>query len=385
MPVPNTFANATTSIPLSQLDQNFATAITLGNTAIQLGNTVTTLNNMTLANVTVSTGNVSFTQGTIGGNVVINTTGTANTGNLSVTGTLSSTGSITTTGGQIYVRGTGSSQNYEYEIGNDDTFVQQYASRNSGVSKGYKWYTSNTGASLRMTLDSTGLAVTGTINATSNINLANNTNLRALNTDGSTYHNLIGLTQGSPTNQIGIGDTTRDIYLLGKTAVAGALSSTDMASLAKITTSADCGLAASGTGRIGGLAAYGLQLTGQGSSYDIIFTNKGGSTAGYVATGATTITTSSDERLKENFKPIENAVQIINNLRTVTGNYKSDPDRTVAFLIAQDLDEHFPPAVDKSDPDSWGVNYNWTVPLMMAAIKELNAKVAALEAKNAQV
>ena len=54
MPVPNTFASATTSIPLSQLDQNFATTITLGNTAIQLGNTVTTLNNMTQANVTVT-------------------------------------------------------------------------------------------------------------------------------------------------------------------------------------------------------------------------------------------------------------------------------------------------------------------------------------------
>jgi hypothetical protein len=56
MPVPNTFANATTSIPLSQLDTNFATAITLGNTAIQLGNTVTTLNNMTFANVTITSG-----------------------------------------------------------------------------------------------------------------------------------------------------------------------------------------------------------------------------------------------------------------------------------------------------------------------------------------
>jgi hypothetical protein len=54
MPVPNTFASATTSIPLSQLDANFATPITLGNTAIQLGNTVTTLNNMTLANVTIN-------------------------------------------------------------------------------------------------------------------------------------------------------------------------------------------------------------------------------------------------------------------------------------------------------------------------------------------
>jgi hypothetical protein len=63
MAVPYTFGSATTSIPLSQLDSNFATTITLGNTAIQLGNTVTTLNNMTLANVTISSGtsNVSST------------------------------------------------------------------------------------------------------------------------------------------------------------------------------------------------------------------------------------------------------------------------------------------------------------------------------------
>lgn len=67
MPVPNTFANATTSIPLSQLDTNFATAITLGNTAIQLGNTVSTLNNMTLANVTISSGTVTVANVTVTG------------------------------------------------------------------------------------------------------------------------------------------------------------------------------------------------------------------------------------------------------------------------------------------------------------------------------
>ena len=54
MAVPYTFGSATSAIPLSQLDSNFATTITLGNTAIQLGNTVTTLYNMTLTNVTIS-------------------------------------------------------------------------------------------------------------------------------------------------------------------------------------------------------------------------------------------------------------------------------------------------------------------------------------------
>lgn len=54
MAVPYTFANATTSIPLSQLDTNFATAITLGNTAVYLGNTVTTLGNVTMTGSTLN-------------------------------------------------------------------------------------------------------------------------------------------------------------------------------------------------------------------------------------------------------------------------------------------------------------------------------------------
>ena len=55
MAVPYTFGTATASIPLSNLDSNFATTITLGNTAIQLGNTVTTLNNMTLVTPALGT------------------------------------------------------------------------------------------------------------------------------------------------------------------------------------------------------------------------------------------------------------------------------------------------------------------------------------------
>jgi len=65
MAVPYTFGSATAAIPLSQLDSNFATTITLGNTAVQLGNTVTTLNNMTLINATVSSGNVTVTNANV--------------------------------------------------------------------------------------------------------------------------------------------------------------------------------------------------------------------------------------------------------------------------------------------------------------------------------
>jgi len=52
--VPYTFANASTSIPLSQLDSNFQTPVTIGNASVALGNTITTIGNVTLANATIS-------------------------------------------------------------------------------------------------------------------------------------------------------------------------------------------------------------------------------------------------------------------------------------------------------------------------------------------
>ena len=51
--VPYVFGNATTSIPLTNLDANFNTGLTIGNTTVGLGNTVTTLGNVTLNNVNI--------------------------------------------------------------------------------------------------------------------------------------------------------------------------------------------------------------------------------------------------------------------------------------------------------------------------------------------
>jgi len=61
MAVPYTFGSATSSIPLSQLDSNFATGITLGNTTVYLGNTTTSFGNVTLTNVTISSVSTAIT------------------------------------------------------------------------------------------------------------------------------------------------------------------------------------------------------------------------------------------------------------------------------------------------------------------------------------
>jgi hypothetical protein len=79
MPVNYTFANAATTIPLAQLDSNFATPITLGNTSIQLGNSVSTLNNLTLSNVTITSGNIAFAiPATSGGTGIVSPGSTGN-------------------------------------------------------------------------------------------------------------------------------------------------------------------------------------------------------------------------------------------------------------------------------------------------------------------
>lgn len=88
MAVPYTFAGATSAIPLAQLDSNFATTITLGNTAIQLGNTVSTLNNMTFANVTINSVSTPITAAQGGTGLVTITANGVMVGN--------GTGSITT-------------------------------------------------------------------------------------------------------------------------------------------------------------------------------------------------------------------------------------------------------------------------------------------------
>lgn len=92
MAVPYTFGSATSSIPLSQLDSNFATTITLGNTAIQLGNTVTTLNNMTYANVTISSVATTFPN-----NFLSNSTATLGNTTVTLGSTTSSVGNLTVT------------------------------------------------------------------------------------------------------------------------------------------------------------------------------------------------------------------------------------------------------------------------------------------------
>jgi hypothetical protein len=104
----------------------------------------------------------------------------------------------------------------------------------------------------------------------------------------------------------------------------------------------------------------------------------------YIDNGGTSWGAYSDERIKDIIEPISNAVEKVSSLRAVIGKYKTDEqNKRRAFLIAQDVQKVLPEAVTEADDElkTLGLQYTEVIPLLVASIKELNAKVEALEAK----
>jgi hypothetical protein len=197
-------------------------------------------------------------------------------------------------------------------------------------------------------------------------------------------------------------------YIVGDGRSSGYLSfSTNNAERARIDnsgnllvgTASTIGASAAGTTHINGGANNGneapLYLRNQystaGHYWKVGPTNNAGfiiyndsNTGQYQTYGATSWTSSSDERLKTNLIPIQNALQKVSTLRAVTGRYLTD-EETVSrsFLIAQDVQAVLPEAIDvqNDEKQTLGLRYTEVIPLLVAAIKELSAQVTTLQSQ----
>ena len=94
---------------------------------------------------------------------------------------------------------------------------------------------------------------------------------------------------------------------------------------------------------------------------------------------ATIFTSLSDENQKTNIKPIENALNIVENIKGVTFDWK-ESNVPSAGLLAQDVERYLPELIETSD-DKKTLNYNGVIGILVEAIKELNEKVKQLENK----
>lgn len=95
-------------------------------------------------------------------------------------------------------------------------------------------------------------------------------------------------------------------------------------------------------------------------------------------TASNNVTAFSDARLKDNIKPIANALSRVNQMRGVTFRYK-DSGEQGAGVIAQEMREQFPEVVYENVDGYLHVAYGNVVSILIEAIKELTIRIEALE------
>jgi hypothetical protein len=135
-----------------------------------------------------------------------------------------------------------------------------------------------------------------------------------------------------------------------------------------------------------------IYLKRSGSDGAVLLFYKGGTAISpgsvSITASATTYATSSDYRLKENVQPMTAALEKVAMLKPCTYVWKATGEKSQGF-IAHELQSIFPDAVsgekDAVNEDGsikpQGVDTSFLVATLTAAIQELTARVAALEAK----
>ncbi|WP_296228593.1 hypothetical protein [Ralstonia sp. UBA689] len=178
------------------------------------------------------------------------------------------------------------------------------------------------------------------------------------------------------------------------------------------------------------LGAANLQLSGYansqwplwfkngyaGATSVIVFSNSGGATVGSIGTSdtATTFYTTSDYRLKQNYAPINGALESLRRIGFYAGEFKADPGKIVDYCIAHEVQEEmafvvsgskdavqeYPILREGADPHDvqpddvvgveqailpQAVDYSKMVPRLGAAIQELDAMLQAAYQRIAQL
>ena len=119
----------------------------------------------------------------------------------------------------------------------------------------------------------------------------------------------------------------------------------------------------------------------------IQFITDGGVETGriYDSGGTMQYASSSDARLKTNVQPMGNALQSVLALNPCTYDMRRGEHTVIASagLIAQEVYDIYPYAVgvggENENTNPWSVDYGKLTPLLIAAIKELQAEVSALK------
>jgi len=159
---------------------------------------------------------------------------------------------------------------------------------------------------------------------------------------------------------------TGDSGSIGGTTTAGTTSTTSI------------GSGTNGTLYIGANSGVPLLLTANSLSTFFIESSGNGTFTGTVT--AQNFITSSDERLKRNIRPVHNYETILSHLEGVRFNWR-DSGKPDIGLIAQDVSDVLPEAVQTDSDGFLQVAYMKVIPVLVEAVKTLQRRVEVLEAR----
>jgi hypothetical protein len=91
-----------------------------------------------------------------------------------------------------------------------------------------------------------------------------------------------------------------------------------------------------------------------------------------------TVVQGSDLRLKEDIRPIDNALSRVNNIDGVYFTYKDTKEKSIG-VIAQEIQKILPEVVSEDNNGYLSVNYSGIVPVLVEAIREQSSIISDLE------
>jgi hypothetical protein len=353
--VPYTFANATTSIPLSQLDSNFNTTLTIGSTSVGLGNTTSSLANVTFTGTT----------------------------------TLPGSGAISSAG----LLGIGMTPSNILDITQNQNADSVVAIKNTNASGAatstFYAYNGTHGFNVGMlgtgyTTNGILIADRGYMNCTSGVSIGSGSDIR---------FSVSGLTEKARF------DSTNGGFFVGVTAATSLNGGGANAKMAVQGNYSGASVAAfENTNNAGALnsAAASFSNFNTGSA---IITFWYGSLQGYITSngsGSVSLNNSSSETLKSDVVPIEPsfAINALRGWRGYSFTRKDTGLKDFGFIVERfdtaatelGLDAHKLGYIHKGDdPSEYGMDYSKPMPFVVAAMLDHEDRIAALEARVAEL
>ena len=371
--VPNVFGSATSSIPLSQLDVNFNTPVTIGNTTVGLGNTTITLVGLTNVSTTVvNTSNVSANTSLLlqtNGTTTAVTIDTAQNVGVGVTPSAWGSGNNLELANGKYLAWAGSGlllQNNYYNGTNNIYKNNGYALAYYMSGGQHQWLQAPSGTAGNVVSFITAMA----LDTSGNLLVGQNSGSAKISTTGATGNNAFIFTHTTSGDGVGTISQTNTSFASGMVALNA--------------------YAAAGTGwnfiqgYSNNFAQNRFNIRGDGNMYN---TN---GTYGAI----------SDIKLKENISDATPKLTNLMQVRVVNYNFIGDEQKQIG-VIAQEIEQIFPSMVDETpdyervvttDEDgnektervatgttTKSVKYSVFVPMLIKAIQELSAQVTTLQ------